>query len=105
MKFIMKVKIPNPHGNELLKNPHQFGATMKQLLEEVKAEAAYFTTIDGCRGGYVVVNLDDAVDIPKIAEPFFFALKAEIEWIPVMTPEVLGRAVGSIDDVVKKYAR
>ena len=66
MKYILKVKIPNPYGNELLKNP-QFGMKMKEVLEEVKAEAAYFTTIDGCRGGYVVVNMNDASEIPAIA--------------------------------------
>ena len=103
MKYILKVKIPNPYGNELLKNP-QFGMKMKEVLEEVKAEAAYFTTIDGCRGGYVVVNMNDASEIPAIAEPFFLWLNADIEFVPVMTPQDLGKAGPSIEAAAKKWA-
>jgi hypothetical protein len=33
---------------------------MQELLKEQKAEAAYFTTINGQRGCYIVVNVDDA---------------------------------------------
>ena len=103
MKYILKVKIPNPYGNELLKNP-QFGMKMKEVLEEVKAEAAYFTTIDGCRGGYVVVNMNDASEIPAIAEPFFLWLNADIEFVPVMTPQDLAKAGPSIEAAAKKWA-
>jgi hypothetical protein len=69
----------------------------------VKAEAAYFTTICGHRGGYVIVNMDDASQIPAIAEPFFMALKAEIEFYPVMTPEDLGKGGAAIEAAGKKW--
>ena len=103
MKFIMKVKIPNPYGNDLLKDP-KFGLKMKQLLDNVNAEAAYFTTVDAARGGYVIVNMNDASEIPKIAEPFFFWLKADIEFIPVMTPDDLAKAAPSIETAARLYA-
>jgi hypothetical protein len=103
MKFIMKVQIPNPYGNELLKDP-QFGAKMQKVLEEVKAESAYFTTIDGCRGGYVIVNMNDASEIPRIAEPFFLWLNANIDFIPVMTPQDLGKAGPAIEEAARKWA-
>jgi len=77
---------------------------MKQLLEEVKAEAAYFITIDGCRGAYVVINMNEASDIPKIAEPFFFWLNADICFIPVMTPQDLGKAGPEIELAAKNWA-
>jgi hypothetical protein len=102
MKYIMKVQIPQPHGNSLLRDP-QFGHKMQKVLEEVKAESAYFTTIDGCRGGYVVVNMNDASEIPKIAEPFFLWLNANIDFIPVMTPEDLGKAGPSIEAAAKNW--
>jgi len=103
MKYIMKVKIPNPHGNTLIKDP-QFGTKMKQILDEVKAEQAYFTTIDGCRGAYVVVNMTDAKQIPQIAEPFYLWLNADIDFIPVMTPQDLGSAGPDIEAAARKYA-
>jgi hypothetical protein len=103
MKYIMKVQIPNPYGNELLKDP-QFGTKMQKLLEEVKAESAYFTTIDGCRGGYVIVNMNDASEIPRIAEPFFLWLNANIDFIPVMTPQDLAKAAPAIEEAARKWA-
>lgn len=102
MKFLMKISIPNEHGNKLLTDP-KFATKMQKLLEEVKAEAAYFTTVNGCRGGYAVVNLNDASEIPGIAEPFFLWLKCELSFIPVMTPQDLGKAGSSIERAVKNW--
>ncbi len=103
MKYIMKVKFPSGEsGNDLLKDP-QFGKKMQELLSEVKAEAAYFTTIGGSRGGYVIVNMDDASQMPAIAEPFFQWLKAEIDIDPVMTPEDLGKAEPAIATAIEKW--
>lgn len=102
MKYILKVRIPNEFGNDLLKDP-QFGLKMQELLAEVKAEAAYFTTMCGNRGAYVIVNMDDASQIPALAEPFFIALKADVDIIPVMTPEDLGKAGPAIQAAFKKW--
>jgi hypothetical protein len=56
----MRVKIASgENGNKALKDP-LFGKKMQDLLKEVKSEAAYFTTICGNRGGYIIVNMDDA---------------------------------------------
>jgi hypothetical protein len=99
----MKIKMASGEaGNDLLKDP-EFGKKMHELLTEVKAEAAYFTTICGSRGAFVVVNLNDASQMPAIAEPFFLYLKAEIDWYPVMTPEDLGRAAPAIEAANKKW--
>jgi hypothetical protein len=103
MKYIMKVRFPSgKDGNDLLGDPH-FGKKMQDLLAEVKAEAAYFTTIRGNRGAYVIVNMDDASQIPAIAEPFFIWLKAEIDFLPIMTPEDLGKAGPAIEAAFKKW--
>jgi hypothetical protein len=103
MKFIMKMKMASGEaGNDLLRDP-EFGRKMHELLTEVKAEAAYFTTICGSRGAFIVVNMDDASQMPAIAEPFFLWLKAEIDWYPVMTPEDLGKAGPAIGAANKKW--
>ena len=103
MKYIMKVRFPSgKDGNDVLSDP-QFGKKMHDLLTEVKAEAAYFTTICGSRGAYVIVNMDDASQIPAIAEPFFIWLKADIDFLPVMTPEDLGKAGPAIEAAFKKW--
>jgi hypothetical protein len=104
MKYIMKIVIPNEYGNTKIKDP-QFSSKMKEALTEVKAEAAYFATICGCRGAYIVVNIDDASQLPALAEPFFLWLQADVDFTPVMTPEDLGKAGASIDAAVKKWGK
>ena len=98
----MKVRIGQDRGNEVLRDP-EFGHKMNDLLSEIKAEAAYFTTIDGQRGAYIVVNMNDPSELPAVAEPFFLWLDADIDWIPVMKPEDLGKAGPSIGAAVKKW--
>ncbi|MGQ7871317.1 DUF3303 domain-containing protein [Sunxiuqinia sp. sy24] len=103
MKYIMKVKWPSGDtANKLLKDP-SFGQKMQNLLAEVKAEAAYFTTICGNRGCFIVINMDDASQMPAIAEPFFQWLKAEITFYPVMTPEDLAEAAPAIEQAITKW--
>ena len=102
MKYILKFKIPNDSGNNVVKDP-QFGKKMQDLIAEVKAEAVYFTNICGRRGGYVIVNINDASQIAAIAEPFYYWLKAEVDLIPVMTLEDLGKAGPSIEAAIKKW--
>jgi hypothetical protein len=102
MRFMLEVRIDSERGNELLRDP-QFGQKMNQLLAEVKAEAAYFGTVDGQRGGYIVLNMDDASEIPAKAEPFFLWLHADIRAFPVMKPEDLQKAGPAIGAVVQKW--
>ena len=78
------------------------GETIQPILMDIKPEAAYFSDIEGAREGYFVVNIDDASQIPAIAEPFFLKAGATVEMHRVMTPEDLGRS--SLDQVVQKYS-
>lgn len=91
-------------GNKAISDP-QFGKKMNDLLKEIKAEAAYFTSVDGQRGGYVFLNMNDASEIPGIAEPFFLWLGADLEFIPVMKPEDLEKAGPAIGAAVGKYGK
>jgi hypothetical protein len=75
----------------------------RSILTDLKAEAAYFTTIDGVRGGWIVVNLDDASEIPAVAEPLFLGLGATVEFHPVMTPDDLAQAGPAIQQANQKY--
>ncbi len=103
MRFLLKLEIPMEAGNAALSDP-KFGQKMQAALKEIGAEAAYFTSMAGQRGGYIIVNMKDASQIPSIAEPFFHWLGAKVEFIPVMTPEDLGKAGPSIAAAVKKWA-
>jgi hypothetical protein len=102
MRYLLKFRIPIEAGNKALDDP-EFGNKMQQLLAEMKAETAYFTAVDGQRGGYIVVNFDDASKIPALAEPLFFWFKADVEFIPVMLPEDLAKAGPGIEVAIKKW--
>jgi hypothetical protein len=47
--------------------------------------------------------MDDASQIPALAEPLFLGLGATIQVHPVMTPEDLGKAAPAIEQAAKKY--
>jgi len=76
---------------------------MHDVLKEIRAGTAYFTTVDGHRGGYIVVNMKDASQMPAIAEPFFLWFNATVDFMPVMLAKDLEKAGPSIEAAVKKW--
>ena len=102
MRFMLTFQIGLEEGNAAVKDG-TLGQTIESILNEIKPEAAYFSDIDGSRGGYLVINMDDASQIPAIAEPLFLGLGAIIKIHPVMTPEDLGRATEALQQAAHKY--
>jgi hypothetical protein len=98
----MKWEMPTEAGNAALEDP-KFGDKVQGLLKDMKAEAAYFTTVKGHRGGYIVINMDDASQMVAMAEPIFFGLKAKVEFIPVMLPQDLAKGMPAAAKAIKKY--
>lgn len=103
MRFLLKVNIPVEPGNAAAK-AGKLGVTIQSILADLKPEAVYFTDDKGQRTGYLFLDMQDASQIPAIAEPWFLAFNAGIEIHPVMVPEDLARAGSAIDKAVKKYA-
>ncbi len=79
------------------------GTSNESILATQKPEAAYFYEENGKRTGLICVNLQDASEIPAIAEPWFLAFDASVEFHPAMTLEDLQRAAPAIEDAVKEY--
>lgn len=102
MRYLIRFHIPVESGNAVLRDP-KFGDKMRDLLSELHAETAYFTAVEGQRGGYIVLNFDDASKIPAVAEPLFLWLNADLEFIPVMLPDDLGKAAPDIAAAIKKW--
>src|SRR5580658_4281486 len=103
MRFLVKASLPVEAGNAAAK-AGKLGSTIQSILADTKPEAVYFTDDSGQRTGYLVVDLEDASQIPAIAEPWFLAFNAGIEIHPVMVPDELAKAGNAIDKAVKKYA-
>lgn len=102
MRFLLKTRIPVEAGNALIRDPN-FGNKMKEILSDIKPEAAYFAFDGGQRTIYFVVNVASAHELPALAEPLWLSLKADVEFIPAMNQEEFARAAASIERAAKKY--
>ena len=102
MLYMVKFQFPLERGNEALRDP-QFGEKMQQIMTDLKVEEAYFTSINGTRGGYFMLKMNDASQIPAIAEPLFFWLHADVEFIPVMKVADLQKAAPAIKAASEKW--
>ena len=104
MRYYLKASIPAEDGNKAIKNG-SLGKNMKEILSELKPEAAYFGSESGKRTAFLIVNINDASDIVKIAEPFFLAFNADVQLIPVMTAEDLEKGSRYFETLVSKYSQ
>lgn len=102
MRIFLKVEIPVEVGNALVKSG-KLGSTIQAILQEQKPEAAYFTEMNGHRTGLIFLNLSEESQIPAIAEPWFLAFKACVQFHPAMVPGDLVKAGPDIEKAAKKY--
>jgi hypothetical protein len=101
VRFMLEVQLPTEEANAAIK-AGTFEQMLKGILSDIKPEAAYLSEMDGCRGGYFVVNIDDASQMTSVAEPFFFA-GATVKFHPVMLPEDLARGSAALAQAAQKY--
>ena len=103
MRILLTFSIDPEKGDELIKGG-RIGETMQSILEQLQPEAAYFTDVEGTRGGYLVVDMEDASQMPTFTEPLLLGLGATIQMQPVMTPEDLQGAAGeALHRMAQKY--
>jgi len=89
---MMKFTIPVERGNETARDGTQLQA-IESLVKATNAEAAYFTMIDGERGGYIFFEEADQAQLTRLNEPMLAALDAAIEIVPVLTIDDLKRGL------------
>ena len=93
--------MPNEPFNSMVRDGSG-GTKIKRILEDLKPEAVYFSAYGGQRGAIMIVDLKDASEIPRYAEPFFLTFGAKVEFHIAMTPDDLER--GGLDALGKKWA-
>jgi len=102
MRVMLRVTMDVVAGNEMARKG-TLGHTIQSILEEQRPEAAYFYSENGKRAGVLVVDLQNASQIPALAEPWFLACNANVEILPVMRPEDLAEAGPAIEQAVQRY--
>jgi hypothetical protein len=65
MRFMITCRIPVQKGNELVKTG-TLGPTVQSIMEDLQPEAAYFVDVDGARGAHIVVDMEEASQIPPV---------------------------------------
>ena len=98
MKVSMQVEAANAAARK-----GTLASTIQSILADLKPESAYFLDWDGKRTGFLCFEMQDASQIPAVAEPWFLAFNATVEIHPVMVPADLAKAGPGIDATVKKY--
>jgi hypothetical protein len=95
MRTMLRWTTPVEKGNAMIDD-----GSMQKVVEAVLAatrpEAAYFLAQDGKRGGIIFFDLKEPSDIPRIAEILFKGANADVEFTPVMNPDDLKKALGSL---------
>ena len=99
----MKVSMPVETANAAARKG-TLGSTIQSILADLKPESAYFLDWDGMRTGFLFFEMQDASQIPAVAEPWFLAFNASVEIHPVMVMADLAKAGPGIEAAVKKYA-
>ncbi len=88
MKLVLRFSIPVQKGNEAASDG-TMAQTLKELVEIVKPEAAYFHLDDGCRAGTIIFEASDHSQMAAINEPLFAKLNAKIDIQPVVSLDEL----------------
>ena len=103
MRILLKFSIDPERGDELIKEG-RLGEAIAPILEDLQPEAAYFTDVEGTRGGHLIINMEDGSQMPAMTEPLLLGLGATVQMHPVMTPEDLRGAAGeALEQMGKKY--
>ncbi len=100
MRFLFKISFPVESGNKAAREGF---TAISRILADQKPEAAYFIAENGRRTGILVMNMDDASQLPSIAEPWFLAMNASIEVTPAMVPADLEKAGPDVAAAVKTF--
>ena len=102
MKFLVIGSMPVEAGNQLAKQG-KLASVIQSVLDSIKPEAVYFIAKDGKRTMLMIVEMQDASQLPAIAEPLFLAFNGSVECYPVMLPQDLMKAGPAIEAAAKKF--
>ncbi len=94
MRMMLKVTVPVDAGNAAIKSGALAGAIQK-TTDLLKPEAAYFLADEGKRSAIFFFDMQDASQIPVLAEPLFMSMNASLTLTPVMNGEELQKGLAA----------
>ncbi|MGN6753092.1 MAG: hypothetical protein ACTHJJ_11135 [Intrasporangium sp.] len=91
MKFIVEVEFPVEPFNTLVRKGVA-GEKVGEVLGAIKPEVCYFTDNGVGRGAMMIVDLDNASQVPHVTEPLMLTFDASVNYRIAMAPEELQAA-------------
>lgn len=88
MRMMVRIQVPAETGNRAVKDG-TLASIFEKAQAQLKPEATYFTTFEGDRTAFLVLDMKGVEEMPFVAERFFLGLGAKVDFSPAMTPEQL----------------
>jgi len=95
MRVMLKATLDTAKTSEALRSG-KMQDLLKETLERIKPEAAYFGPEGGMRTCFLVFDMKDSSELPPTGEPFFSHLNAKVEVFPVMNLEDLQKGLSQL---------
>ena len=99
MRFLVQARIPVEHGNAAIKDGSLL-SNIQKYLDQTKPEAVYFSSADGQRTIFFVLNIEAEHNLPEIYEPLWLDLHADLQVYPVLNAADFAKAGPGIERVV-----
>ena len=96
MRTMLKFTVPTTEESNASIRDGSIGQTLESILGKLQPEAAYFGPIDGKRGGFIVINMEEESNVVTKLEPLWLELNATVETYPVATPDELRAGLQSL---------
>lgn len=95
MRVLLKATLDTEKSNEVIRSG-RMEALIKETVDRIGPEAAYFGTIDGRRTALLVFDMQDSSQMPPIGEPFLMELNAEVDLCPIMNGDDLAKGLSQL---------
>ncbi|MBT3154970.1 hypothetical protein HTV45_29550 [Streptomyces sp. CHD11] len=95
MRVMLKATLDTEKSNELLRSG-KMPERVKEILDRLQPEAAYFGPLGGRRTMVLVLHMQDSSEVPPVGEPFFSQMNAEVEMTPVMNVDDLRKGLSGL---------
>ncbi|MBI4497186.1 MAG: hypothetical protein HY689_04720 [Chloroflexi bacterium] len=102
MRMMLKATMPVEVGNAKIKDG-SLATTIQAILAELTPEAAYFIEDQGKRTAILFLDVQDSSQIPALAEPWFLAFNASVEFHVAMNADDLMKAGPAIEQAARSY--
>ncbi|WP_405907418.1 MULTISPECIES: hypothetical protein [unclassified Streptomyces] len=95
MRVLLRATLDTEKSNEAIRSG-KMPELIKEILDHLKPEAAYFAPLGGRRTCLLVFDMKDSSDLPPVGEPFLTQFNAEVEVCPIMNAEDLAKGLSQL---------